>query len=76
MMGSTWGAPRLDVGAEAHACADSVVRDGVVDPTELVLFATRCFVPPKADARVIEFVKSLVTGVCAINVPPPAVPTI
>eukprot|EP00966_Prymnesium_polylepis_P093129 2156105-Prymnesium_polylepis.1 len=52
-MGSTWSAPRL-IGSELLACADNVTRDGTVDATELVLFATRCFVPSGVDVSVTQ----------------------
>ena len=64
-MGSTWSAPRL-IGSELLACADNVTRDGTVDATELVLFATRCFVPSGADVSVTQRMESLVTG-CTVH---------
>jgi hypothetical protein len=61
VMGDTWSAPRL-VGSELIACADSVTPDRSIDPSELVLFATRCFVPAGAHARVAHWMQALVTG--------------
>jgi len=59
-MGSGWNAPRL-IGSELLECADSVIRDGSVDCQELVLFATRCFVPPNVNEVLSAFLQTLVT---------------
>ena len=59
--GGAWSAPRL-VGSELLACADNVTRDGTVDATELIRFATHCFVPAGVDESIVLRVASLVTG--------------
>eukprot|EP00966_Prymnesium_polylepis_P309269 7146638-Prymnesium_polylepis.1 len=61
-MGSGWNAPRL-IGSELLKCADtcSVIRDGSVDCQELVLFATRCCVPPNVNEVLSAFLQTLVT---------------
>ena len=41
-------------GSELLACADNVTRDGAVDATELIRFATHCFVPAGVDESVMH----------------------